>query len=121
LSLFFSHGVLNIMILYQIISFYFVPSDDEEEEEIAANVTAPMSMSHTLALSETHRTAEETSTPHPDLQKSTTVTSPRASSPKRARIELGEEFNLAGDSAIPTLDDVSLLFLFFCLPSFSLL
>ncbi|KAK1610463.1 hypothetical protein QYE76_034136 [Lolium multiflorum] len=82
-----------------------VSSGDEEEEEPAANVTAPMSMSHTLALSETHRTAEETSTPHPDLQRSTPATSPRASSPKRARIELGEEFNLAGGSATPPLDD----------------
>ncbi|KAK1645168.1 hypothetical protein QYE76_062973 [Lolium multiflorum] len=82
-----------------------VSSGDEEEEEPAANVTAPMSMSHTLALSETHRTAEETSTPHPDLQRSTPATSPRASSPKRARIELGEEFNLAGGSATPPLYD----------------
>jgi hypothetical protein len=92
--------------------------DEEEEEEPAANVTAPMSMSHTLALSETHRTAEETSTPHPDLQRSTPATSPRASSPKRARVELGEEFSFAGGSATPPLDDVSLLFLFLCLPSF---
>jgi hypothetical protein len=110
----------NILFLYQIISFYFVRSGDEEEEP-AANVTAPMSMSHTLALSETHRTAEETSTPHPDLQRSTPAASPRASSPKRARIELGKGFNLAGDSVIPPLDDVSLLSLFFYLPSFSLL
>ncbi|KAK1696545.1 hypothetical protein QYE76_013242 [Lolium multiflorum] len=69
--------------------------EEEEEEEPAANVTAPMSMSHTLALSETHCTAEETSTPHPDLQRSTPATSPRASSPKRARIEL--EALLAAD------------------------
>ncbi|KAK1648983.1 hypothetical protein QYE76_066788 [Lolium multiflorum] len=82
-----------------------VSSGDEEEEEPAANVTAPMSMSHTLALSETHRTAEETSTPHQDLQRSTPATSPRASSPKRARIELGEEFNIAGSSTTPPLDD----------------
>ncbi|KAK1617657.1 hypothetical protein QYE76_023174 [Lolium multiflorum] len=78
---------------------------DEEEEEPAVNVTAPMSMSHTLALSETHRTAEETSTPHPDLQRSTPATSPRASSPKRVRIELGEDFNIAGSSTTPPLDD----------------
>ncbi|KAK1618434.1 hypothetical protein QYE76_023951 [Lolium multiflorum] len=82
-----------------------VSSGEEEEEEPAANVTAPMSTSHTLALSETHRTAEETLTPHPDLQRSTPATSPRASSPKRARIELGEEFYLAGVSATPALDD----------------
>ncbi|KAK1680406.1 hypothetical protein QYE76_041254 [Lolium multiflorum] len=40
----------------------------DEEEEPAANVTAPMSTSHTLALSETHRTTEETLAPHQDLQ-----------------------------------------------------
>ncbi|KAK1617328.1 hypothetical protein QYE76_022845 [Lolium multiflorum] len=80
-------------------------SSGDEEEEPAANVTAPMSMSHTLALSDTHRTAKETSTPYPDLQRSTPATSPRASSPKRARIELGEEFNVAGGSATPPLDD----------------
>ncbi|KAK1617634.1 hypothetical protein QYE76_023151 [Lolium multiflorum] len=82
-----------------------VSSGDKEEEEPAANVTAPMSMSHTLALSETQRTAEETSTPHPDLQRSTPATSPRSSSPKRARVELGEEFSFAGGSATPSLDD----------------
>ncbi|KAK1646569.1 hypothetical protein QYE76_064374 [Lolium multiflorum] len=80
-------------------------SSGEEEEEPAANVTAPMSMSHTLALSETHHTAEETSAPHPELQRSNPATSPRASLPKRARIELGEEFFLAGVSATPALDD----------------
>ncbi|KAK1695203.1 hypothetical protein QYE76_011900 [Lolium multiflorum] len=80
-------------------------SSNEEEEELAANVTAPMSTSHTLAVSETHRTVEETSTPHPDPQRSTPATSPRASSPKRARIELGEQFFLAGVSLTPALDD----------------
>ncbi|KAK1626381.1 hypothetical protein QYE76_000696 [Lolium multiflorum] len=80
-------------------------SSGEEEEEPAANVTVPVSMSHTLALSETNRTAEETSDPHPELQRSTPATSPRASSPKRARIELGEQFFLAGVSPTPALDD----------------
>ncbi|KAK1687134.1 hypothetical protein QYE76_047982 [Lolium multiflorum] len=80
-------------------------SSGEEEEEPAANATAPMSTSHTLAVSETHRTAEETSTPHPDPQRPSPATSPRASSPKRARIELGEQFFLAGISATPSLDD----------------
>ncbi|KAK1696180.1 hypothetical protein QYE76_012877 [Lolium multiflorum] len=80
-------------------------SSGDEEEEPAVNVTAPMSTSHTLALSETHRTAEETSAPHPELQRSTPATSPRASSPKRARIELGEQFFLAGVSPTPALDD----------------
>ncbi|KAK1626069.1 hypothetical protein QYE76_000384 [Lolium multiflorum] len=80
-------------------------SGDDEEEETGANVTAPTSTSHTLALSDTHRTVEETSSPHPDLQRSTPATSPRASSPKRARIELGGEFNITRGSSTPPLDD----------------
>ncbi|KAK1601014.1 hypothetical protein QYE76_016964 [Lolium multiflorum] len=79
--------------------------EEEEEEEPTANATAPMSTSHTLVVSEMHRTAEETSTPHPNLQRSSPAASPRASSPKRARIELGEQFFLAGVSATPALDD----------------
>ncbi|KAM0862508.1 hypothetical protein ACQ4PT_045217 [Festuca glaucescens] len=80
-------------------------SSGSEEEEPAVNVTAPMSASQTLALSETHHTAEETSPPEQDLQRSTPATSPRASSPKRARIELSEEQNIVGSSATPPLDD----------------
>ncbi|KAK1681649.1 hypothetical protein QYE76_042497 [Lolium multiflorum] len=80
-------------------------SSGDEEEEPTVNVTAPMSTSQTLALSETPRTAEETSPPHHDLQGSTPAASPRASSPKRARIELGKEYDMAGSSATPPLDD----------------
>ena len=86
----------------------FVHSGGEEEEP-AVNVTAPMSASQTLALSETHHTVEETSPPEQDLQRSTPATSPRAPSPKRARIELSEEQNIVGSSATPPLDDVSIL------------
>ncbi|KAK1617190.1 hypothetical protein QYE76_022707 [Lolium multiflorum] len=82
-----------------------ISSGEEEKEEPAANATAPMNTSHTLAVLETHRTAEETLTPHPDLQRSSPAASPGASSPKRARIELGEQFFLAGVSATPALDD----------------
>ena len=92
---------MNILILS------FVHSGDEEEP--AVNVTAPMSTSQTLVLSETHHTAEETSPPEQDLQRSTPVASPRAPSPMRARIELGEEHNIVGSSATPPLDDVSIL------------
>ena len=92
---------MNILILS------FVHSGDEEEP--AVNVTAPMSTSQTLVLSETHHTAEETSPPEQDLRRSTPVASPRAPSPKRARIELSEEQNIIGSSAIPPLDDVSIL------------
>ncbi|KAK1682889.1 hypothetical protein QYE76_043737 [Lolium multiflorum] len=83
-----------------------IVSSGEEEEEPPANVTAPTSTSQTLVLSEAHRVTEETSPlPHQDLETSTPVASPRAPSPKRARIELGEEHNLAGSSAAPPLDD----------------
>ncbi|KAM0880162.1 hypothetical protein ACQ4PT_033787 [Festuca glaucescens] len=80
-------------------------SSGGEEEEPAVNVTAPMSTSQTLALSETPHTAEETSPPEQDLQRSTPATSPRAPSPKRARIELDEEQNIVGSSSTPPLDD----------------
>ncbi|KAM0904890.1 hypothetical protein ACQ4PT_017747 [Festuca glaucescens] len=76
-----------------------------DEEEPAVNVTAPMSTSQTLVLSETHHMAEETSPPEQDLQRSTPVASPQAPSPKRARIEIGEEHNIVGSSATPPLDD----------------
>ena len=100
---------LNILILS------FVDSG-EEEEEPAANVTAPTSTSQTLVLSETRRATEEASPPHQDLEMSTPVASPRAPSPKRARIELGEEQGfLAGSSSTPSLDDVSTLTAILCL------
>ena len=90
----------------------------EEEEEPAANVTAPTSTSQTLVLSETRRATEEASPPHQDLEMSTPVASPRAPSPKRARIELGEEQGfLAGSSSTPSLDDVSTLTAILCLLS----
>ena len=62
---------LNILILS------FVDSG-EEEEEPAANVTAPTSTSQTLVLSETRRATEEASPPHQGLEMSTPVASPRA-------------------------------------------
>ena len=90
----------------------------EEEEEPAANVTAPTSTSQTLVLSETRRAMEEASPPPHNLEMSTPVASPRAPSPKRARIELGEEQGfLAGSSSTPSLDDVSTLTAILCLLS----
>jgi hypothetical protein len=64
-----------------------------------------------LVLSVARRAPEETSPPHQqDLEMLTPVISPRASSPKRARIEFGEELSfLAGSSTTPSLDDVSTL------------
>ncbi|KAK1677022.1 hypothetical protein QYE76_037870 [Lolium multiflorum] len=90
----------------------FSPYDDalissgEEEEEPAADVTAPISTSQTLVLSETHHAEEETSPPPQDLEMSTPDASPRAPSPKRARVGLGEgQGLLAGSSTTPSLDD----------------
>ncbi|XP_051208950.1 uncharacterized protein [Lolium perenne] len=81
-----------------------VSSDEEEEPD--ANVTAPTSTSQTLVLSETRRAAKGTSPPQQDLEMSTPATSPRAPTPKRARIELGKEPGLlAGSSTPPHLDD----------------
>jgi hypothetical protein len=100
----FSFYILFVNIL--ILSFV---DSGEEEEEPAANMTAPTSTSQTLVLSETRRATEEASPPQQDLEMSTPVASPRAPSPKRARIELGEEHNLTGSSAAPPLDDVRIL------------
>ena len=104
---------LNILILS------FVDSG-EEEEEPAANVTAPTSTSQTLVLSETRRATEEASPPHQNLEMLTPVASPRAPSPKKARIELGEEQGfLAGSSSTPSLDDVSIFSYFVSFVEFS--
>jgi hypothetical protein len=86
-----------------------------DEEEPIVNVTAPTSTSQTLVLSETRRLAEETSLPPGQiLETSTPATSLRAPSPKRARIELGQEPTfLTGSSTTAPLDDVSILTVIF--------
>ncbi|KAK1625836.1 hypothetical protein QYE76_000151 [Lolium multiflorum] len=77
-------------------------SSGEEEEEPAANVTAPTSMSQTLVLSETRRATEEARL----LIRTWKCRLSPAPEPKRARIELGEEQGfLAGISSTPSLDD----------------
>ncbi|KAK1666749.1 hypothetical protein QYE76_054908 [Lolium multiflorum] len=80
-------------------------SGDEEENPIV-NVTAHTSTSHTLVLSETRLATEETSPPQRDTGDLTPPCSPRASSPKRARIEPVEGSNLLpGSLSASTLDD----------------
>jgi hypothetical protein len=97
------------MLFVNILILYFVDSG-EEEEEPAANVNVPTRTSQTLVLSETRRATEEASPPQQDLEMSTPVAIPRAPSPKRARVELGEEQGfLPGSSTTPSLDDVSAL------------
>ncbi|KAK1633085.1 hypothetical protein QYE76_007400 [Lolium multiflorum] len=90
----------------------FNPYDDalvssgDEEENPPIDVTAQMSTSRTLVISEAHPDVDETLPPQQHMEHPTPVASPRASSPKRARIEPVKESNLlVGDSATPSMDD----------------
>jgi hypothetical protein len=89
--------------------YYFLTYSGEEEEDPLANVAALTSTSRTLVLSETRPVTAETSPPQ-DIRHPTPVASPRAPSPKRARVEPGKESSLlTGSSATPPMDDVSAL------------
>ena len=92
----------------------------DEEEEPPVNVTALTSTSRTLVLSETRPTTDETSPPQQDIGHLTPIGSPRAPSPKRARIELGKEPSLlTGSLATPSTDDVrALIILLFAVEPF---
>ncbi|KAK1678045.1 hypothetical protein QYE76_038893 [Lolium multiflorum] len=82
-----------------------VSSDDEEEEQ-PIDAAARTSTSCTLVVSETQRDGEETSPPQQNVEHSTPPASPRASSPKRARVEPSKEPILfPGNSSTPSLDD----------------
>ncbi|KAK1645877.1 hypothetical protein QYE76_063682 [Lolium multiflorum] len=90
----------------------FNPYDDalissgDEEEDPPVNAIALTSTSRTLVISETRPITEETSPPQQDIGHPTPVVSPRAPSPKRARIEMGKESSLlTGSSATPPMDD----------------
>ncbi|KAK1668448.1 hypothetical protein QYE76_056607 [Lolium multiflorum] len=80
-----------------------VSSRDEEEDPIV-NVIAPTSTSHTLVLSETRPATEEISPPRRDIGNLTPPGSPRAPSPKRARVGEGSNL-LTGSSSTPSMDD----------------
>ncbi|KAK1626778.1 hypothetical protein QYE76_001093 [Lolium multiflorum] len=81
-----------------------VSSDDEEEQPIDA--AARTSTSRTLIVSETQRDGEETSPPQQNVEHSAPPASPRASSPKRARVEPSKEpIMFPGSSSTPSLDD----------------
>ena len=106
-------------------SFVCVNSGEEEEkEETEVQGAALTSTSQTLVLSEDRRAAEESSPPpQQDMETSPPTASPRAPSPKRARIEVGDSHAIvAGGSSTAAMDDVSLLFLdlLFCFASLSL-
>jgi hypothetical protein len=99
-------------------SFFCVDSGNKEEkEEPEVHGAALTSTSQTLVLSEERRAAEESSPPpQQNMETSTPTASPRAPSPKRARIGAGDSHAIvAGGSSAPPLDDVSLLFLLYLL------
>ena len=80
----------------------------DEDENPPIDVTARTSTSRTLVISEAQSDVDKTSTPHQDIELTTPVVSPRASSPKRARVEPAKETSqLIGSSTTPSLDDVS--------------
>ncbi|KAK1651810.1 hypothetical protein QYE76_069615 [Lolium multiflorum] len=82
-----------------------VSSDDEEEEQ-PTDAAARTSTSRTLVVSETQRDVEETSPPQQNVEHLTPPASPRASSPKRVRVEPSKEtIMFPGDSSTPSLDD----------------
>jgi hypothetical protein len=87
--------------------YSFLTLSGDEEEDPPVNVMALTSTSRTLVISESRPTTDETSPPEQVTGHSTPVGSPRAPSPKKARIELGREASLlTGSSATPSMDDV---------------
>ncbi|KAK1612949.1 hypothetical protein QYE76_036622 [Lolium multiflorum] len=78
--------------------------DDDEDPPIDA--AARTSTSRTLVVSEAQPGGEETSPPQQNIEHPTPVPSPRAPSPKRARVEPGKEPTLlTGSSTTPLMDD----------------
>ncbi|KAK1606065.1 hypothetical protein QYE76_029738 [Lolium multiflorum] len=89
----------------------FNPYDDalvssgDEDENPPIDATARMSTSRTSVVSEAQPDGDETSPPQ-DTEHPTPVASPRASSPKRARVEPAKEpILLTGSSTTPSMDD----------------
>ncbi|KAK1601754.1 hypothetical protein QYE76_017553 [Lolium multiflorum] len=81
-------------------------SSGDEDENPPIDATARTSTSHTLVVSETQPDGEETSPPQQDIEHPTPIASPRAPSPKRARVEPAKEPILPiGSSTTPSLDD----------------
>ncbi|KAK1615073.1 hypothetical protein QYE76_020590 [Lolium multiflorum] len=81
-------------------------SSGDEDENTHIDATARMSTSRTLVDSEAQPDGDETSPPRQNTEHPTPVESPRASSPKRARVEPSKEPILfTGGSATPSLDD----------------
>ncbi|KAK1632725.1 hypothetical protein QYE76_007040 [Lolium multiflorum] len=78
----------------------------DEDENPPIDATARTSMSRTLVVSDAQPDGDETSPPQQDIEHPTPVASPRASSPKRARVEPAKEPTpLIGGSTTPSMDD----------------
>ncbi|KAK1608060.1 hypothetical protein QYE76_031733 [Lolium multiflorum] len=81
-------------------------SSDDEEENAPIDETARTSTSRTLVVSETRPDGGETSPPPQNLERSTPAESPRAPSPKRARVESSKEpIILTGSSSTPLMEE----------------
>ncbi|KAK1668422.1 hypothetical protein QYE76_056581 [Lolium multiflorum] len=78
----------------------------DEVEDTPIDATARTSTSRTLVVSESRPDGDETSPPQQDTEHPPPIESPRASSPKRARVELSKEpIQFPGSSSTPSLDD----------------
>ena len=94
--------------LLLILSPFYCSGDEDEDPPFDA--TARTSTSRTLVVSEAQPDGDETSPPQQDIEHPTPIASPRAPSPKRARVELAKEPTLPIDSSTtPSMDDVSSL------------
>ncbi|KAK1699379.1 hypothetical protein QYE76_016076 [Lolium multiflorum] len=81
-------------------------SSDEEGDNPAIDVTARTSTSRTLVVSEAQPDGDETSTPQQGIELTAPAASPRAPSPKRARVEPVEEpTQLSGGFTTSSLND----------------
>ncbi|KAK1650580.1 hypothetical protein QYE76_068385 [Lolium multiflorum] len=78
----------------------------DEDENPPIDATARTSTSRTLVVSEAQPDGDETSPPQQDIEHPTPIASPRAPSPKRARVEPAKEPTLLiGSSTTPSMDD----------------
>ncbi|KAK1607014.1 hypothetical protein QYE76_030687 [Lolium multiflorum] len=81
-------------------------SSDDEEEDAPIDETARTSTSHTLVVSEARPDGYETSPPPQNLEHPKPAESPRAPSPKRARVETAKEPTiLAGCSSTSLMEE----------------
>ncbi|KAK1661806.1 hypothetical protein QYE76_049965 [Lolium multiflorum] len=81
-------------------------SSGDEDEDTPIDATARTSTSRTLVVSESRPDGDETSPPQQNIEQPPPVESPRASSPKRARVEPSKEpIQFPGSSLTPSLDD----------------